>query len=157
MRRKAYLQLAVYTLWGLLSVQSVLAAPLKNPARGKLDQVGKQANFVTKGVDENTIFQEIGEMVTDTGTYILGPLLMLYMLYGGFLWMNAAGDSGQIKTAKDIMRNAVIGLLILATALAVVSFVSAFLTFGSIGADGVKKEQNAVDQEVQDLLNNGVF
>jgi hypothetical protein len=68
--------------------------------------------------------------------------------------MTASGDSGQIKTAKDIMRNAVIGLLILATVFAVVSFVSDFFLLGTSGISG---ERDAVEQEATDLLNNGIL
>lgn len=53
----------------------------------------------------------------------LGVILFLYLLYGGFLWMTAGGDAGQVKTATAYIRNAIIGLVIIAMAYAVSTFV----------------------------------
>lgn len=58
----------------------------------------------------------------------LGVVLFVYLLYGGFLYMTAAGDSKQVQKATDIIRQAIIGLVIIASAYAIANFV-----IGSLG------------------------
>lgn len=57
-----------------------------------------------------------------------GIVLLCYFIYAGFLWMTASGDSKQVDKAKDIIRNAVIGLLVLMSAFAISAFVFNALT-----------------------------
>jgi hypothetical protein len=53
----------------------------------------------------------------------VGVILMLYVLYGGFMWMTAAGEAKKVETAKNVIRDAVIGLVIIATAFTLTNFV----------------------------------
>lgn len=53
----------------------------------------------------------------------LGAVLLVYLLYAGFLWMTAGGDEKKVSQAKDIIKNAVIGLVIIAAAYAISNFV----------------------------------
>ncbi len=53
----------------------------------------------------------------------LGVLLLLYFLYAGFLWMTSGGDSTQADKAKQYIKNAIIGLVIIVTSFALSSFV----------------------------------
>lgn len=46
----------------------------------------------------------------------LGVIFICLIIYGGFLWMTAAGDSEQITKAKDIIMSSVIGLVIIISA-----------------------------------------
>ena len=39
----------------------------------------------------------------------LGVVLLLYIVYGGFLYMTAGGEEGKVKTAKGVISNAIIG------------------------------------------------
>lgn len=54
---------------------------------------------------------------------LLGVLLLVLVIYAGFLWMTAAGNSTQVEKAKDILVNAVVGLIILVSAYAISTFV----------------------------------
>lgn len=53
---------------------------------------------------------------------VLGLVLLAYILYGGFKWMTAEGPE-DVKKAKDIIKNAIIGLVIIVAAYAISSFV----------------------------------
>lgn len=46
----------------------------------------------------------------------LGVIFICLIIYGGFLWMTARGDSEQITKAKDIIMRSVIGLVIVISA-----------------------------------------
>lgn len=54
---------------------------------------------------------------------LLGVLFMILMIYGGYNWMTAAGDEQKIDKAKDTIRAAVIGLIIVIAAYAVSIFI----------------------------------
>lgn len=66
----------------------------------------------------------------------LGVLAVLLILYAGWLWMSAAGDDRKIETARDLIKNAVIGLLIILSSFAIVTFILRALIV-STGAFGV--------------------
>ncbi|MFA5130062.1 MAG: hypothetical protein WC477_04050 [Patescibacteria group bacterium] len=54
---------------------------------------------------------------------LVGILLLVYIIYSGFLYMTAGGDEEKIKRANKIIRNCVIGLLILASAYALTTYI----------------------------------
>ncbi len=54
---------------------------------------------------------------------LLGIVVLALMLYAGYLWMTAGGNEEKITEAKKILRNAVVGLVIIMSAYAIVSFV----------------------------------
>lgn len=53
----------------------------------------------------------------------LGIVLLFYVLRAGFLWMTAGGDEKQVKTAKDMIRDAIIGLVVIVAGFAISNFV----------------------------------
>lgn len=54
---------------------------------------------------------------------IVGILFLVLTIYAGFLWMTAAGEAKKAQTAKDILRNAAIGLVVVIAAYALTRFV----------------------------------
>ena len=59
---------------------------------------------------------------------ILGIILLVIIIYAGFLWMTAGGNSDQVAKAKSWMINAVIGLVLIAAAYSITFFVIDRLT-----------------------------
>lgn len=54
---------------------------------------------------------------------LLGIILVVLMLYSGFLWMTARGEAAQVDKAKQTITRAVIGALIIFSAYAITGFV----------------------------------
>jgi uncharacterized membrane protein YidH (DUF202 family) len=54
---------------------------------------------------------------------IVGVLALAFIVYGGFLYITAHGDDKQVSSAKDIIINAVIGIVVIGIAAALVNFV----------------------------------
>lgn len=54
---------------------------------------------------------------------ILGIVMVVLVLYGGFLWMTAAGNTEKIEKAKKILGNAVVGIIIIIMAYGISFFV----------------------------------
>lgn len=65
----------------------------------------------------------------------LGIIAVLLILYGGFKWMTAAGDEGNVDTAKKIISAGVIGLVIILAAFGVSQFVMSAI-YNATGATG---------------------
>ncbi len=57
----------------------------------------------------------------------LGLIAVILVLYAGFLWMTAGGSQDKVQKAKKILVNALIGLVIILSALAIVNFVFSVL------------------------------
>jgi hypothetical protein len=53
----------------------------------------------------------------------LGIIAVSLIIYAGFLWMTSQGDEQKIEKAKNIIKNAVIGLIIILASFAIVSFI----------------------------------
>lgn len=54
---------------------------------------------------------------------LLGMIAVVIFVYGGFLWMTAAGNDEQVTKAKTMMIQAVVGMAIILSAYAIVNFV----------------------------------
>ena len=53
----------------------------------------------------------------------LGIILLFYVLLAGFKWMTAGGNAKQTDEAKDMIKNAVIGMVIIVAGFAISNFV----------------------------------
>ena len=54
---------------------------------------------------------------------ILGIIFLLLVLYGGFLWMTAAGNDDQAAKGRKIIGNGIVGLIIIFVAFALTTFI----------------------------------
>ena len=53
----------------------------------------------------------------------LGIIAVVIILYGGFVWMTAAGNDDRVSKAKNIIIAGIIGLIIVIAAFAIVTFI----------------------------------
>ena len=69
---------------------------------------------------------------------MLGVVAVIIILYGGFLWMTAAGNDDNVGKAKQILGAGVIGLLIVLAAYAISIYIlrSFLLATGAINNTG---------------------
>lgn len=58
---------------------------------------------------------------------ILGVIFLILMIYAGLLWMTAGGNADNVKKAKSILTNAVIGLVITLSSYAIAATVLRYL------------------------------
>lgn len=89
-----------------------------NQARNLTNTVGSKAGISTQQ-DLPGMFGSIINVVLG----FMGLLLLFYMLYAGFLWMTAGGDTKKVEKATSIIQQAIIGLLIIVAAFAISNFV----------------------------------
>ena len=53
----------------------------------------------------------------------LGVLFLFLIIYGSFIWMNSQGNDQEVKKAKTIIQDSIIGLLIVVMAYAITAFI----------------------------------
>lgn len=68
----------------------------------------------------------VGQVI-NTAVGILGVVAVGLIVYAGGLWITAAGDDGKVETAKGIIKNTVIGMVVLGLAYAITIFIVSFL------------------------------
>ena len=56
----------------------------------------------------------------------VGALFLAMFVYGGALWMTAAGDEKKVQSAKTTLRNAVIGILLIGLSYGLISIIFEF-------------------------------
>jgi len=93
---------------------------------------GLQAAVGETGLDRNSdVFLLAGAIVKGVLS-VLGVALVLVLIYAGIMWgFLSVNNPNKVQTAKDLIKNAIIGLVIVFAAYAITTFI-----FGSIGATG---------------------
>jgi hypothetical protein len=77
------------------------------------------ANDSTGAPDINILIGKIINAVLG----VVGSIALAMFVYGGLVWMTAAGAAEKVKKGRDILIWATIGLIVIFTAYAMVSFV----------------------------------
>lgn len=89
----------------------------------------------------NDTFEEVIKNVITGAIGISGVLALIAFILGGVTWMISGGDSSKIKKGKDMMIWAVMGLVIIFSAYAILTFI--FTTLG-VGGGGSNIGENII-------------
>ncbi len=107
---------------------AVVALPAIAMAQGGVD-LG--LNYGTEiGLGTEDVRTTIGRVIR-AFMGLLGIVAVLLILYGGFKWMTAGGNSEQVDEAKKIIISGVIGLIIIMSAYAIATFVVGAIVNGT--------------------------
>ena len=99
----------------------VFAAKTTSPDPLKeLESTGKIAYGSAPQTDVATVIGNVIKIVLE----VLGLILFVLLISGGVMWMTSGGDEEQIKKAKNLLSNAIIGLAIIILAYATAHFVT---------------------------------
>ena len=126
----------------LLSMSLAFAPAASNCARaadwwqqasdGGLNEVGKaygQSSTPTADYDIRLMVARIIRIVLE----LLGIIFLVLIIYAGFKWMTAGGDEEKVTSAKKLLTNSVIGLIIIFAAFAIATFVFYQLEYAITG------------------------
>lgn len=92
-------------------------------------ETGLKSMATKTGYDKQKIFNSADSINTSVGGIIqlalslVGLVFMIFLFYGGILWMTAAGTQKRIDRAKKIMSESIIGLIIVFLSYAISYFV----------------------------------
>lgn len=75
---------------------------------------------------ENNTLRVIGQLINAVLSFF-GVIFLVLVVYGGYRWMMARGNEEEVKKGRDILRNAIVGLIIVTAAFAISVFVTASL------------------------------
>ena len=89
---------------------------------GVLDSLAGGAGYNTANVSDTYFAEIIGSLIAKV-LEVIGIIFLVYMIYGGWIWMKAKGNEEQVTRARNIITNSTIGLLIILTAYLVTFFI----------------------------------
>jgi hypothetical protein len=109
---------------GVLAQTPPPAGDDKSPVKSLLETAGNAAKYNVKDVNSETIsLASIAGGIIQIFLSVLGIVFIALLIYGGYLWMNARGNMEQVTKAQDLIKDAVIGIVIVAAAYAITYFV----------------------------------
>jgi len=137
----SFLSLALFSLF-IFSFSIVSAANLNDSFKttdgSNLNSVTNRAGFNT-AVDATSTSGNlqilIGKIIS-TVLGILGVIFVILIIYGGILWMTGGDNEDQITQATTIIRNSVIGLIIVVAAYAISYFIINVLVNSTLNPSG---------------------
>ena len=105
----------------IISVISLtfLILPVLVFAQNPLTNLGAATPNSIKGA---SLPEMIGTIIK-TVISLLGIIMVVYIIYGGFLWTTAGGDTSKVQKAKDIIKNSIIGVIIILASYSITEFV----------------------------------
>ena len=114
--KKLFLLLALIILGG-----SLMSAAMANVNVG-LEEVGQTIALNNQSPIQTAV------KVINVFLGVLGVIALGLILWGGFIWMTAAGSQEKIDQAKKILKNSIIGLIIILSSWGIAYFVLGRLT-----------------------------
>jgi|AntRauTorckE6833_2_1112554.scaffolds.fasta_scaffold00067_50 uncharacterized membrane protein (DUF373 family) len=81
-----------------------------------LSQTAEGAGFFQ---DESNNINSLIQTIINVVLSFLGVIFIIIMIYAGFKWMTAHGNPEAVSQAKDLLKNAIIGLILVLTAYAI--------------------------------------
>jgi hypothetical protein len=118
---------AIGTTVGLLVMPLVTKAALDSTLGLSNGNVGSATGLGTQDVR-----QTIGKII-NVALSLLGVIVLVIIIYGGFLWMTAGGNDEKVGEAKKWIFGGIIGLVIILSAYAIASFVISNLVTATTG------------------------
>jgi type IV secretion system pilin len=106
-----------------LVLPSIVFAQTTNPfQRGSVlaNEVGGAAYGTTAGPQSLTAI--VGRII-NVALGFLGVVFLVLLLYAGFLWMTAQGEEKTVEKAKNIIKQAIVGLIVIVAGFAISNFV----------------------------------
>lgn len=93
-----------------------------NPFGTATNQITDVGNAAGINSGSTNVYQIAGNLINVVLGF-LGIILLGYFLYAGFLWMTSGGSDDKAEEARTMIKNAVIGLIIIVSAFAISNFV----------------------------------
>ncbi|MEA2064862.1 MAG: hypothetical protein U9O66_01015 [Patescibacteria group bacterium] len=99
-----------------------------NAFNSGLNKTAETAGLINKDATNIPNIQEtIGQIIGIILSF-LGIIFFVLVIYGGFLWMTAAGSEEQVGKAKKIITYAAIGIIIILSAYVITNFITTEFT-----------------------------
>ena len=119
----------------LLMLLGSLALPIASQAQINANATGLSttANSAGYGSTAGDPAQLIGSLI-QVALGFVGFIFFVYVLWAGFLWMTAQGNPEQVQKAQAMIKNGIIGFIIIAGAYAITSTVTGAISNAANGS-----------------------
>ena len=87
--------------------------------------------------------EDILQVIVNLSVFILGitgSLVLIMFIYGGFMWLTAAGAQERVRKGRDILLGAVVGLVIIFGSYAAITLLVSVLKTGNVPESGENLE-----------------
>jgi len=115
-----------------ISVQQVMASA------GDTIKAGLKATNTEAGLDNTPLPALIGNLIKAL-LGVVGIIFLVYTIIGGIMYMTDGGDGKKVTKAKDIIKTALIGLIIVVVAYSLTTFVVTTIADATAGGGADKK------------------
>jgi hypothetical protein len=120
-------------IMAFVMMMPAMASAQLTPAGTGLTGAAEGSGLATDCTGTECVAQIIGGIIGAVLGF-LGIILLAILIYAGFLWMTAGGDTDKVKRAKTTLINAVAGIIVVAASYAIASYVVTQL--GTISGGG---------------------
>jgi predicted permease len=127
-----------------LLVMPVMASAQLTPENTGLSQAAAGTGLNTSCTGSECLLSIVGNVINLVLGF-LGIVLLVMLLYAGYLWMTSGGDTKGVQAAQTMIRNAVAGIIIVAASYAITAFVLGQLASitGDTGTTGTETPTGA--------------
>lgn len=103
-----------FPIFSLFIVISPYLVSAQNPFNSNMINAltNRVYNTANTGNPEDIFIQTLSTIIFMLISF-LGIVFILLIMYGGYIWMNAKGNESNVEKAQHIIRDAVIGLVVL--------------------------------------------
>jgi len=129
---KKKILLTTFIILGIIAIPYIAYGSVLESVRNGLNQVAGNVGFSTNASGGGDIAIIVGRIIKVI-LGLVGIVFMILTIYGGWLYMTAAGNEQRVEQAKSLLRDSVIGLIIIIAAYAITTFV-VFAVTGATGA-----------------------
>ncbi|MFH1433414.1 MAG: Ig-like domain-containing protein, partial [Candidatus Uhrbacteria bacterium] len=131
---KYFSKILLLLIVGVFALGLIGIAPVH--AQDVIDQTAFQAFAQEAGFGGTADIRVIIARLIRTALSFAGLVLVVYIMYGGFLWMTSGGQAEKITKARSTIINAIIGIVIVFSSWAITTFIIGSLV-GAVTGGGI--------------------
>lgn len=125
MKKKPFVQW-LYLIVGYIALATPAMTAAASLSLTPFKDEQKYGNLSDTGLG-NTDPVIVSAQIINVFLRLLGTVTIILMIYAGWIWLWARGNEEDIKRAKDIMRGAIIGLLVVLGSFGIMQYVFYYL------------------------------
>ena len=106
----------------LIPVSLIKAGNLLDAFGSDLETMASSSGYDASQASSTALEDRVG-LIVQAALGLLGVLFIVLIIYGGIIWMTAAGNEESVKKATSTIKHAVIGLVIVLLAYIISIFI----------------------------------
>ncbi len=126
--KKSIIFLFIFLLSLNLNIITTQAFNIRNFNESSgLNKTAGESGYLNLDSSGNDLEKKIANIIS-VGLSLIGIIFLILMLHSGFLWMTAKGDKNAVEKAKENIKTALIGIIIIFGAYAITQLVTGLIT-----------------------------